>query len=124
MRLKTKHLMKLFISESFISKNISHQHDSYEAHSHLAAELHTLLSKLLLSNTLQQCCSLSHKALVSSTNIKTQIDQSSRCVPPAPPTHSSCPGLQPVPLALTLAPAEGLDLAVAMMEDLAGVQLS
>ena len=33
----------------------------------------------------------------------------------------SCPG---APLALTLAPVEGLGLAVAMMEDLAGVQLS
>ena len=67
---------------------------------------------------------MSHKALVSSTNIQTHIDESSRCVPPAPPTHSSCPGLQSAPLALTLAPVEGLDLAVAMMEDPAGVQLS
>ena len=48
----------------------------------------------------------------------------SRCVPPAPPRHSSCPGLQPAPLALTLAPVEGLGLAVVLMEDLAGVHLS
>lgn len=37
---------------------------------------------------------------------------------------SSCAGLQPAPLALTLAPVEGLGLAVPIVEDLAGVLLS
>jgi len=40
------------------------------------------------------------------------------------PTHCSCPGLQSAPLALTLAPLEGLELPVLMMEDPAGEQLS